>query len=155
MSTKIVVLGDSRVGKTVFAHRATGKPVPLNIYTSTQLEYFTLRGTYTQAQIVVVPGTAGEGTLSEGCKDATGVVVLYKDNVHTARRWLMRAVPPTSNVPILLCSHESTVPPGRRVRETLQAYLTAEHTCTSHATGMMDCMNRIVARARRDTPSPL
>jgi len=154
MGTRIVVLGDSRVGKTEFAHRATGKPVPLNIYTSDQLEYFTLQGTCTQAQIVVVPGRADEQTLAQGCRGATGVVVLYTNDISSASRWLVRAAP-RYTTPILLVSHRSTVPPGRAVLDTLQAWQTAEHACISSTVGMADCINRIVTRARRDTPSPL
>jgi hypothetical protein len=155
MTTRIVILGDSMVGKTVFAHIATGMPVPLNIYKSTQLEYFMLYGTCTSAEIVVVPGTADKDTISRGCKDATGIIVLYKDYVCAARRWLGRVVPPSTAVPILLCSYRSTIAAGRRVHETLQAYTTAEHASICHSIGIVDCVNRIVTRARRDLASPL
>ena len=148
-------MGDSRTGKTEFAHLATALPVPLNIYTSVGLEYFQLRGTHTVADVVVVPGNADDAMLRDACKGATGVVVLYKDNIHSARRWINRAN--AASVPILVCAHGSAVPPGRRVRETLQYYITAEHTCTSplYTTGIVDCLSRIVCRARRDMPSPL
>lgn len=155
MCTRIVVMGDSRTGKTEFAYLATRVPVPLNIYKSTDVEHFQLRGAYSVADVAVVPGCADDAMLRAACQGATGVIVLYKNNVTGARRWLNRAN--ATSVPILVCAHASAAPPGRRVREILQHYVTAEHTCTSplYATGIIDCLNRIVLRARREMPSPL
>ena len=150
------MMGDSRVGKTEFAVLATTGHVPLNVYASTQLEVFQLRGTCTVADIVVVPGKADNAMLAEATEGATGIIVLYTNSIYSARRWLVR-VPGSERVPILICSHNNRMPPDRRVRDTLGLYITAEHTCTSSllVTGMKDCVNRIVCRARKDIPSPL
>jgi len=160
--TRIIVLGDSRVGKTTLMLIACRDRLPLNIYASTVLETFTLEGTRGPvATFDVLPGNATDSALQVCAAGADGVVVLYGCHVYDAKRWLNRLQARCSGlmgVPILVCCHgESIHPPGRRVCELLMEYPRAEHTqtCWSHRAGIKDCANRIVTRVKRDSPSPL
>jgi len=156
--TRVVVLGDSRVGKTEFMHRATGGQVPLNIYTSVRPERFQLVGMCTTAEFTVVPGRADRAMLMAACDGADAIVVIYNGSIHNATRWLMRCTGrKQTSVPILICQHNSAQPPDRRVPDALRDWPTAEHTCTSalYTTGLQDCANRIVRRARSEHGSPL
>ena len=156
--TRIVVVGDSRVGKTEFMHLATTGRVPLNIYTSIAPEHFQLRGTCTTADFIVVPGNASRHMLRGACEGSDGIMVIYHGSVRAAARWILRCTQGgRTTVPILMCHHNTQGPADRRVPDTLRDWPTAEHTCTStrHVTGMADCANRVVRRARAEQGSPL
>lgn len=157
--TRVAVLGDSHVGKTEFMHLATTGHVPLNIFTSRETELFTLHGAYRTSQFIVVPGTADQATLAAAVTGADAVLVLYADSIFAARAWILRCTGgrPTT-VPILVCAHNGKRPPvPSRVADILRQFPTAEHTYTSslYVTGLMDCVNRIVLRARVELGSPL
>ena len=157
--TRIVVVGDSRMGKNEFMHLATTGQAPLNIYASRTCETFTLVGAGgSRAEFIVVPGRAGDEMLAGACEGADGIMVIYKGTVYNAKRWLMRCTRGSSvSVPVMLCYHNSAFPPDRRVPEMLHQWPTAEHSCTStlYTIGMQDCANRIVRRARANPGSPL
>jgi len=157
--TRIAVLGDSHVGKTEFMHLATTRQVPLNIYTSREPELFTLQGIYTSALFVVVPGSADHAATSAAVAGADAIMVLYADhNAAAARRWIIRCTGGRqTTLPILICAHNSKGPPApARVEDMLRQLPTAEHTYTStlYVTGIVDCANRIVRRARKELGSP-
>jgi len=162
--TRVVVVGDAHVGKTRFMHCATGMRIPVNVFRSIKVEYFTMCGT----SFVIVPGGATNDVLAGACDQAEGVIVLYAaDNgIENAGRWLrcIRSVcSDVLRVPLLLCAHSlkpavrtvPTVPPA--VSALLRQYPNAEHAYTTEqwADGISDCANRIVYRIRRRPPSPL
>jgi len=163
---RVVVVGDSRVGKTAFAHVACGHPLPVNIFRSTEVETFYLHGTDQVATLQVVPGTALDDVLARTCGGADAIMVIYDSHtsIYTAKRWLQRIeqlMDGTGRVPILICSHSSgSADPrvhDRRLSYVLQQYPHAEHTRTRMArpAGIVDCANRVVHHIRRRHPSPL
>lgn len=163
--TLILVVGDSRAGKTTFAHLACHHRRPLNVFRSTCTETFYLRGNCSVAELRVVPGDVTNEHLIHDAHGVDGVIVLYDTShtIHSASRWLLRLsrlVVGLHRVPLLVCCHKSTALSShhdRRLSELLIRYKTAEHTCTSEERpiGIVDCVNRMVTRVRRLPPSPL
>jgi len=159
--TRVVVVGDAHVGKTRFMHCATGTCIPVNIFRSINVEYFTMCGT----SFVVVPGDATNDVLARVSDQADGVIVLYAvDNgIAHAARWLRRMRSVSNGmlgVPLLLCAHSlkpavRIAPPD--VSALLRQHPNAEHAYTTEqwTDGIADCANRIVYRIRRRPPSPL
>jgi hypothetical protein len=163
--TKVVVVGDSRVGKTGFAHIACSHDLPLNLFRSTEVETFYLHGVDTTATLSVVPGNALDDVLSCVCNGSDAIIALYdsRKSVYTAKRWLNRIermIDGVHRVPIMICSHSIHTSPcvhDRRLSDVLQQYPCAEHTCTAtgRSVGIVDCVNRIVTKVRSRHPSPL
>lgn len=157
--TRVAVLGDSRVGKTEFMHLATTGHVPLNVFSSRAVERFYLQGTCSAAEFVVVPGHASDSEAQEAVHNADALLVIYSHSTLSARKWITRCTQgrPTT-LPILVCAHGTKVQPSAaRVADLLRHYPSAEHTETSPllVTGLIDCANRIVMRARKELGSPL
>lgn len=158
--TYIVVVGDSRIGKTKFMHLACSGACPLNIYQSLEPEIFCIRGCHgPEARIAVLPGAASKAVVQEHMAQADALVVIYNAVPHTARRWIVRCTGgrPTS-LPIMICRHDNSNPPAEhRVADMLRHWPSAEHTHTSssHAVGLTDCINRIIYRARAELGSPI
>ena len=158
--TRVAVLGDSRAGKTEFMHLATSGRAPLNIYTSREPELFTLQGAFSTALFVVVPGSADGDAFEAAVAGADAILVLYADHhAEAARRWILRVTRGRSTtLPILICAHNAKGPPApQRVADLLRHFPSAEHTYTStlYVTGIVDCANRIVRRARKELGSPV
>ena len=155
--TSIAVMGDSRAGKTAFMHRAIHGRVPLNIFTSTMVETFRWVGALeSSADFHVVPGTCSDEQLLHALRGVDAMLVLYKDEVGTARHWLWRAARGMLGVhrlPVIVVCTGTSSP--ELVASMLRAYPCAEHAVVTTTAGAQDCVNRIVMRARRDPPSPL
>ena len=157
--TCVAVLGDSRVGKTAFMHLATSRRLPLNVFPSREPETFYLQGLSSAAKFVVVPGTSDALQTSDAVRGADALLVLYSQSIMSARGWITRCTRgrPTT-LPILVCAHNKKVPPSQAaIADLLRHFPTAEHTETSslYVTGLVDCANRIVMRARKEMGSPL
>lgn len=157
--TSIVVLGDSSAGKTAFMHRAICGRVPLNIFTSTAVETFEWTGALqSSANFYVVPGTYDDSQLAHALQGADALLVLYADDVHTARTWLCRAsraARGVHRVPIIMARTTKRSIAEPALASTLRAFPRAEHAAVTSTAGARDCINRILMRARRDSPSPL
>jgi GTPase SAR1 family protein len=163
--TQVVIVGDSRVGKTSFAHIACNHELPLNIFRSTEVETFYLHGTETIATISVVPGTALDDILGCVCNGSDAIIVLYDSSksIYTAKRWLARIeriISGVYQIPVMICSHSLRTSPcvhDRRISSVLMQYRNAEHACTAtrRPAGIVDCVNRIVTKVRSQHPSPL
>ena len=163
--TIILVVGDSRAGKTTFAHLACHHQLPVNVFRSTSTETFYLRGNCTVAELRVLPGGITDEHLQREAHGADGVIIMYEkqSTIHSARKWIIRLsrlVSGIERVPLLICRHKSTALSSRhcrRLSELLMRYRTAEHTCTSEErpVGIVDCVNRMATRIRRLPPSPL
>ena len=156
--TSFVVLGDAGVGKTAFMYRAIHGAVPLNIFTLTKIRRFCWRGALqsSSASFAVVPGAATDSEIGHALDGADGVIVMYRDDLQTARRWLCRAARAVHNmqsVPLMVvCIGAQS---QGRLAPLLRAFPSAEHAAVTSVTGAQDCINRIVHRARRSPPSPL
>lgn len=159
--TKIVVVGDSGVGKTTFMHLAATGAVPQNVFRSTDIELFR---PIRDASFLVVNGGILDVDLQRICTGADGILVLYRcgTSVHVAKRWLTRlnrTMVNVARVPVIICCHTdgSNEASNMNIHLLLRGYPRAEHTLTSVArpAGIQDCVNRVVLRARRDHPSPL
>ena len=159
--TQILVVGDSLVGKTNFMYHVTTGTVPINVFRSVSPEYFRpLR----DANFIVAPGQIMDTQLQRLADGVDGIMVLYNEGstIMSAKRWLLRLrrlMVGVEKAPILVCCHgdvgASENLNGRL--DLLRAYPLAEHTYTSvsRRVGMIDCINRITCRARREHPSPL
>ena len=160
---KVVLVGDDQVGKTTFAHIACMHSVPLNLYRSTDNESYFLHGEHNSTELVVVYSRVTNTQLVNIVAGAEGIIVLYDVDIYSAKRWLRRlanCMQGVYKVPVLICKHKSAQSHGRhdrRLSETLAQYHNAEHTHTSkdRATGIQDCMNRVITKIRRNLPSPL
>jgi len=155
---RVLVVGDSRTGKSKMMHLATTGTCPLNLFTNRRPETFVLRGTTLTAQFCVVHGSASDAHLrAEIERGADAIVIVFKNSARSARTWLARCTHdrPTS-LPIMICQHDSSCEPGPP-RAILRHYPTAEFTVTHsrRVVGLMDCANRIVRRARAEPGSPL
>ena len=138
---------------------ATTGTCPLNVFTNRRSETFVLQGTTLAAQFCVVPGSASDDHLrAEINRGADAIVVVFQNGPQSVRTWLARCTQgcPTS-IPILICQHDSSCEPGPLIVHLLRHFPSAEFTVTrSHnVTGLMDCANRIVRRARAEPGSPL
>lgn len=163
--TQLVIVGDSRVGKTSFAHIACSHELPRNIFRSTEVETFYLHGLDTTATLLVVPGDTLDDVLSCVCNGSDAIIVLYDStkSIYTAKRWLNRIhrmIDGVHRIPLMICSHSIRTRPcvhDRRVSDVLQQYPNAEHTCTSigRTAGIVDCVNRMITKVRSGHPSPL
>ena len=164
--TKIVVVGDSHVGKTTFAHVACKIAIPLNVFRSTVTEVYYWHGNDSTAELHVVPGFTDAGMLKESCLSAEGIVVLYdcRESIHAAKKWLRQIAGVCAGVhevPIMVCQHKynqrNAKKHERRLSEFLLHYEKAEHTHTTitNPVGIQDCVNRIIKHVRRNLPSPL
>lgn len=155
--TSIAVLGDSHAGKTAFMHRAIHGRVPLNIFKSTMVETFRWVGALdSSADFHVVPGVCSDEQLRHALCGVEAMLVLYKDEVGTARHWIWRATRGMLGVhslPVIVVCTGTSSP--ELVAAMLRAYPCAEHAVVTTVAGAQDCVNRIVMRARRDPPSPL
>jgi hypothetical protein len=156
---RVLVVGDSRTGKSKMMHLATTGTCPLNLFTNRRPETFVLRGTTLTAQFCVVHGSASDEHLhAEIERGADAIVIVFKNSARSARTWLARCTRGHStSLPILICQHNSSCEPGPLVVHLLRHYPTAEFTVTRscRVAGLSDCANRIVRRARAEPGSPL
>lgn len=140
-------------------HLATSGTCPLNIFTNGRPETFVLQGTTLSAQFCVVNGSASDEHLqAEIERGADAIVVVFRNGALSARAWLARCTQGrATTLPIVICQHDSSCEPGPLIVHLLRHYPTAEFTvtCSQHIAGLMDCVNRIVRRARHKPGSPL
>lgn len=142
---KIIVLGDSGVGKTSWLHAMNGK-VPRNIYRSTRTERFIFTPTSPTATFLAVHAMSTDAKLREHCHGADGMIVLY-NHQSSPLPWLyrIRRLYRNHNIPTIVCCHGHPQPASK------------EHvaTCVEEPQTIVDCANRIVTLARRNLASPL
>ena len=152
---KILVLGDSGVGKTSWLHAMNGR-VPRNIFKSTHSEQFTFVHSEQPAVFVAVHASINNNDLKKHCKGAEGLIVLY-NHKSAPLTWLRRIhqMYPRNTIPVLVCCHGVDEP--KRDLTWLHKYRRAEHayTCIERRSGILDCANRILTQVRRNLPSPL
>lgn len=162
--TRVLVVGDSLAGKTKMLQLATAGHIPYNVFRSTQIEeYEPISG----ATFYVVPGGITDANLQQLCVGVDGVVVVYAStsSICAAKRWLTRIsrlAEGVHRVPVLICcsgyDRDSMPPlPDARLSNLLRRYPFSEHTYLVNTSlcGTRDCINRIVCRIRRESPSPL
>ena len=156
--TSFAVLGDRNAGKTVFMHHATHRRVPLNIFTLTRTAHFQWQGAlHSSADFSVLPGACTNEALARALHGVDGLIVLYKQDIGTARQWLCRAAQCVQGVhavpSLVVCT--GAAHSDVNLTELLRAFPCAQHAYVQSAVGAQDCVNRIVTRARRYPPSPL
>ena len=157
--TRIIVVGDSLAGKTKMLQLATIGHIRHNVFRSTQIEeYEPIAG----ATFCGAPGGITDANLQQLCVGADGLVVVYRSSssINAGQRWLRRMrrlVSGTARVPVLICCNGSEQLSCHRLCSVLREYPMAEHTHISETDicGTRDCINRIVYRVRRESPSPL
>ena len=152
---KILVLGDSSVGKTSWLHAMNGK-VPRNIFKSTHSEQFTFLHSEQPAVFVAVHADISNNELKKHCKGAEGVIVLY-NHKNTPLTWLKRIhlMYPHNTVPVLVCCHGFNEPRHDLTWLSQHRLIQHAYTCIEHQAGILDCANRILTQVRRNLPSPL
>ena len=157
--TRVAVLGDSQVGKTKFMHLATSNRMPLNVFSSRSVERFYLNGTNSTAEFVVVPGNASQTQTLEAVKGADALLILCSESLFSVRKWLAYGIQnKQTTTPIIVCAHNVKIRTDQnKIANLLRYFPTAEYTETnvSYVTGIVDCANRIVMRARKELGSPL
>jgi len=146
--SKIIVLGDSGVGKTSWLHAMNGK-VPCNVYQSTKTERFVFTQTSPAAYFLAVHPTSSDTKLREHCHGADGMIVLYS-HAGSPLPWLrrIRRLFGEHNIPTIVCCHG-----GNQASGDENPY----HVCTrtEDRQTIIDCANRILTLARRNLASPL
>ena len=153
--TKILVLGDSGVGKTSWLFAMNGQ-VPRNIFKSTHDEKFVFSCTQPSAIFVAIHSSITNQNLKKHCKGTQGLIVLYNNNC-SPLAWLHRVnlLYPRNTIPVIVCCHG--IHTTAHDLSWLHRHVHVEHAFTSieQRAGIIDCANRILTRVRQNLPSPL